>query len=180
MPSARVLPAAGTALGRLLDAPPRPGRLDWIGLRPERRAPVRAVTEARLDPASGLPGDHWTGRPGGARQVTILQAEHLAAIASFLGRDSLSPELLRRNLLVSGINLAALHGWRLRIGAGAVLEITGPCAPCSRMEAILGGGGYNAVRGHGGVTATVLVAGTIRVGDPVARLDRFPDAPPDP
>jgi MOSC domain-containing protein YiiM len=77
-----------------------------------------------------------------------------------------APELLRRNLVTRGINLLALKDRRFRIGA-ALLEGSGECAPCSRMEETFGPGGYNAVRGHGGITARVIRGGTVRVGDPI-------------
>lgn len=156
-------------LARLLGAPIRPGRLLWIGLRPARREPMVAVEEAVLAPGSGLEGDRWRGQPGGARQVTLVAAEHLAAIAGFLGLEAVAPERLRRNLVVQGVNLLALKGWRFRIGA-AVLEHSGECHPCSRMEEEFGPGGYTAVRHHGGITARVVEGGRIRLGDPVERL----------
>jgi MOSC domain-containing protein YiiM len=164
---------ADTPLGRLLDAPMRPGRVDWIGLRPARRAPMIAVAEAVLDPAAGLVGDRYQGRSG-ERQVTLVQAEHLAAIGGFLGAGPVAPEALRRNIVVSGINLLALKGRRFRLGE-ALLEATGECHPCSRMEEVLGVGGYNAVRGHGGLTARVIEGGRLTLGDAV-----FPDGQGDP
>ncbi len=157
-----------SVLARLVDAPVLPGRLAWIGLRPDRRAPMREVAEARLEPGRGLEGDRWRGAATGARQVTLVSAEHLRAIAGFLRLDAVAPARLRRNLVVEGLNLLALKGQRLRIGA-ALLECSGECHPCSRMEEEFGPGGYNAVRGHGGITARVVEGGAIRLGDPVAR-----------
>jgi MOSC domain-containing protein YiiM len=142
------------------------GRLDWIGLRPERLVELRPVTMADLAP-QGLPGDH--GRAG-KRAVTLIQAEHLPIIAALAGVERVGPETLRRNLVVSGINLSALRGRTVRIGAAAI-RITGPCAPCSRMEAALGPGGYNAMRGHGGWCAEVVRPGRLRIGDEVVPDD---------
>ena len=41
------------------------------------------------------------------------------------------------------------------------------CAPCSKTGVNLGAGGYNAMRGHGGFTATVIEEGEIKLGDTI-------------
>jgi MOSC domain-containing protein YiiM len=132
-----------------------------------RRAPPTSLEVVQAIAGCGLEGDHRTqGSAGSKRQVTLIQCEHLAVVASLLGRDELTPDLLRRNLVVSGINLLALKDQRFTVG-DVVLEGSGLCVPCSRMETNLGAGGYNAMRGHGGITAHIVVGGAIRLGDPV-------------
>ena len=142
------------------------GRVTWIGVRPARKAAMVVLDSGRITFA-GLDGDRRTR--SGPRAVTLIQAEHLAVIGALLGREPVSPELLRRNIVVAGLNLAACRDRDLRLG-GAVVRITGVCAPCSRMEAALGWGGYTAMRGHGGMTAEVLVEGDIAIGDEVIAL----------
>jgi len=144
---------------------PREGTLQWIGLRPGYRAPVEPVTEVQALGDHGLVGDH-AATAGGKRQVTLIQLEHLYVIAQLTGRERVDPALLRRNLVISGVNLLALRDSRFAIGE-VVLIGTGPAAPCSRMEEALGPGGLNAMRGHGGITARVVTGGTLRVGDAV-------------
>ncbi len=146
----------------------RAGQLEWIGLRLARRGRIEAVDEAVLDVEQGVVGDRYAGRTG-TRQVTLIQAEHLAAIGAYLGEGAAGAERLRRNLVVSGLNLLAVRDGVLRVGR-AVLQVTGQCHPCSRMEEELGVGGYNAVRGHGGLTARVVESGTVRLGDAVVRV----------
>ncbi len=160
-------------IGRLLAGPMRPGRLEWIGLRPARGAAVQARNSATLIAVHGIEGDRYHTERNGPRQVTLVAAEDLAAIAAFLGMREIAPELLRRNLMTSGINLLALKDRRFRVGT-ALLEGSGECAPCSLMEQALGPGGYNAMRGHGGITARVIESGDIAVGDVVERLDAAP------
>jgi MOSC domain-containing protein YiiM len=116
----------------------------------------------------GLHGDRAArGARGGKRQVTLVQAEHLPALAALLQTPVVSPHQLRRNLVVSGINLVSLIRLRFRIGGQVVLLGTGPCEPCSRMDELLGAGAFHAMRGHGGITAQVVAGGTIRLGDAV-------------
>ncbi|MFP4310872.1 MAG: MOSC domain-containing protein, partial [Nitriliruptoraceae bacterium] len=92
-------------------------------------------------------------------------------VAALLDRPEVDAGLLRRNLVVAGINLASLRDRRFRIGE-VELEGSGWCHPCSRMEEALGPGGFQAMRGHGGITARVLTSGVLHLGDEVSTLPR--------
>jgi MOSC domain-containing protein YiiM len=153
---------------RLLNTLPQTGRVEWIGLRPAKRVDMQIVESAQVTTENGLVGDRYSGQSG-KRQVTLIQQEHLDAVAKFLSIEKIDVALTRRNILVSGINLLALKDHQFRIGESVILETTGHCHPCSRMEENFGPGGYNAMRGHGGLTTRVILGGTIKVGD-VVRL----------
>ena len=156
-------------LEQLLAGPAMPGRLAWIGLRPSREVPMVTANSAVMIMGRGIKGDHYDTRQNGARQVTLIAFEDIAAIASFLGKEGITPDLLRRNFVTQGINLVALKSRRFRIGP-TLLEWSGECAPCSRMETNLGPGGFNAVRGHGGITARVIEGGEVQLGDAIERV----------
>ncbi|MGY0193890.1 MOSC domain-containing protein [Leptothrix sp. BB-4] len=158
---------------RDLNRPPSiEGRIEAIVVRGSPRELARHIDATVALAGIGLADDRL-GRRGEAelstRQVTLIQAEHLDVIARLARVDRVDPIGLRRNLVVSGINLLALKNARLQVGE-AVLEIVGPCQPCSRMEETIGAGGYAAMRGHGGMTARVISTGAIRLGDGVRAL----------
>ncbi|MHC8385435.1 MOSC domain-containing protein [Pseudomonas sp. LB3P14] len=164
-------------LQELIAEVPQQGQVRWIGVRPQSRSQMLELdaVEARLE--AGLTGDH--ARPGArnARQVTLIQWEHLAVINALMGRPVDQPVLahdLRRNLVISGINLFSLKGRRFKIGQ-AIFETTGWCQPCARLENNLGPGTFQAVRGHGGITARVLQSGIIRLDDTVS-VEPVPDS----
>ena len=159
----------GDELTTLMANFPRRGKLEWIGIRAERRARVTSVAQAEAVAGYGLAGDHYASKSNGKRQVTLIQAEHLEVLAKILGKSEVLADALRRNLLVSGINLYALRDRKFRIGA-ILLEGSGPCEPCSRMEEVLGSGGYNAMRGHGGITARILEGGVFKIGESLQPL----------
>lgn len=156
---------------RDLQRPPHiEGRVEMIVVRGASRDPARRIESTTALAGIGLADDRL-GKRGEAdlstRQVTLIQAEHLSVIAQLARVAQVDPVSLRRNLVISGINLVALKNARLQVG-GALLEVVGPCQPCSRMEEeAIGPGGYAAMRGHGGMTARVLGSGAIRVGDVV-------------
>ena len=155
---------------------PRPGKLDAIWVRSKRRGAMHALSEAQAEIGRGLLGDHRSTslrlEPARrTREITLIQAEHIPLVAQWVGKAQLDAGLLRRNLVISGLNLLSMRSpfadarlvWQL--GDEVLLKITGPCDPCSRMEALLGQGGYNAMRGHGGLTAMLLRGGRLKVGD---------------
>ena len=145
---------------------PYAGKVEWMGIRSEKRMPLTAVNNVSLSIESGLEGDHYSGK-NRKRQVTLIQQEHLEVVAKLLHKKQIDPDLTRRNIVVSGINIHALKGQQFRIGETVILEGIGDCHPCSRMEKNLGVGGYNAMRGHGGLTAKVVQGGIINIGDQV-------------
>lgn len=141
--------------------------MNWIGVRPAKKQPLLSVETVNVT-KNGLAGDH-RNKPG-KRTVTLIQAEHLPAIAALIGdSEPIDPSRLRRNIVVSGISLLGLKNQQFKIG-NAVLMGSGLCAPCSRMETELGYGGYNAMRGHGGICAEVLEDGEIKIGDDIVAL----------
>lgn len=162
------LPSPESPLGVLMSNLPRHGRVEWIGLRPRREATMLEVTAAVAVAGKGLIGDRYVGGSG-KRGITLIQYEHLPAIAALAGLQRVENLILRRNVVVAGLPLIALKGRRFRIGE-VLLEGTDPCDPCSRMEAALGPGGYNAMRGHGGLCARILEGGRFQVGDEVIPL----------
>lgn len=138
----------------------------WIGIRPQHRKKLIEKESIDVSIQDGIIGDHYKGS-NKKRQVTLIQAEHIVVLESLL-KKKIKPEILRRNIVISGINLLAFKSERFQIGS-CILEGTGQCHPCSRMEELLGQGGYHAMRGHGGITATVIGGGKINIGDSVKK-----------
>jgi MOSC domain-containing protein YiiM len=159
-----------SSLEQLMSHFTKAGEVEWIGIRPGKKVAMISVDSVKLDPSHGVQGDHYAGRSG-QRQVTLIQAEHLPVIANMMRMEGVTANQLRRNIVVSGLNLLALKDKAFQLGE-AILEYTGACHPCSRMENTLGFGGYNAMRGHGGITARVIDAGIVSIGDQCIVIQR--------
>lgn len=140
---------------RVEQATPR-GHVEMIRVRPQRLAPTVEVDA--WDLRSGA--DH--GRSP-ERAVTLFQYEHLSVLESLLER-AVEFGQTRRNLCVRGFNLEVARGAVLEVGK-TLLQVTGRCHPCVRMDETLESGGFAAMFGHGGWTASIVRTGTIRRGD---------------
>ncbi|MDQ3393087.1 MAG: MOSC domain-containing protein [Bacteroidota bacterium] len=143
------------------------GQVLWIGVRPGKHMPIKSVIAVNVL-ENKIEGDHYNGNILSKRHVTLIQQEHIDVVASLMAKE-VSPEQLRRNIVVKGLNLLALKDKKFQIGE-AIFEMTGLCHPCSKMEKNLGVGGYNAMRGHGGITARIIKGGLIRLGDAVTPI----------
>lgn len=118
----------------------------------------RAVEEVLALSGHGLEGDKHA-RANHARQVLLVEREVLEKFSLPLGA-------LHEQITTTGVSLASLPaGSRLRIGE-ALLELTGPCAPCSWVNQF-GGSMIELLRGRRGVLARVIEAGRIRRGDQI-------------
>ena len=125
---------------------------------------MRYVLDGEAVADLGLEGDHRMSKtPGSGRQVTLISQEFMTQIAAHLGQADLDPARLRRNIVVSDLNLNALRRQRFWVGE-ALLEATQLCHPCARMEAELGPGGVIAMFGYGGLCAKVIQGGAIECG----------------
>jgi MOSC domain-containing protein YiiM len=125
------------------------------------RFPMREVSEVEVLKDKGLKGCSH-GRPGSKRQVCLIDRETL-------DRLGLAPGIVKENITTKGIDFQSLAtGNVLRIG-DCVLEITGPCNPCARMDEIRMGL-QEELRGQRGWLCRVTQAGTIRRGDRIEVL----------
>jgi MOSC domain-containing protein YiiM len=136
--------------------------VEWIGVRPTKGAPMNVVEEVRAIAGRGLEGDRASAREGHKRQVTLIQAEHLDVVAKLAGVRKIDPARLRRNVVVSGVNVMSFLKKKFRVG-DLVLVGVDTCDPCFQMEEL-----EAPMAGMGGITARILVGGTMRVGDRVA------------
>jgi MOSC domain-containing protein YiiM len=121
------------------------------------RFPMEEVDEVEVVANKGLKGCIH-GRPGSKRQVSLIDRETLENLG-------VSPGRVKENITTRGMDLQALStGQILHIGDECVLEITGPCHPCARMDEIRMGL-QEELRGQRGWLCKVNVGGRIRRGD---------------
>lgn len=118
----------------------------------------------------GIAGDRKAGH-NPARQLNLLSAEWVATRAAEGYRAA--PGQFGEQIILSGLAVETLPpGTRLRLGDGAVIEVTKGRTGCARLEAAQG----KSIAGLGpiGALARVVVGGRVRVGDPVAALTAEP------
>jgi MOSC domain-containing protein YiiM len=150
------------------------GQVEAICIARRASAPMTSLGVVEAVAGGGLRGDRYFEETGfysqrptdpGAREVTLLQAEALDALAAEHGIALRSDEH-RRNLTTRGVTLLDLIGKRFRVGE-VVLEGVKDCPPCEHLESLTGKALIRPLLNRGGLRARVVEGGTIRVGDAI-------------
>lgn len=147
------------------------GRLAGIARHGQPKGAMETVDRVSVTIAEGVHGDFRGGlaaiRPGRKRQVSLIEAECVAAAMAEVGA-MLDWSDCRRNLLVEGLRLPREEGARVRIGSSLVIEITCECDPCERMDALHEGLRAALVPDwRGGFLGRVVTDGEIALGDEI-------------
>ncbi len=171
-----------SGLAAVLASPKDNGTLEYIVSRPG--VGLREVkSEATLDEALGLVGDHWThrgssrtpdGHPNPDAQVTFMNSRLIALVAGDRDRWQLAGDQLFFDLDISSDNLPP--GSRLAIG-GAIIEVTSePHTGCGKFLERFGKDALqfvNSTEGRQlrlrGANGRVVRSGLIRLGDRVTK-----------
>ena len=127
------------------------------------RKPMKKVDSARVITGQGIEGDRHLKEDGSRsrRQILLMDRETL-------GDFSLDDGIIRENITVVGMDFASLEaGDRVSIGEDVVLEITGECEPCARMDEIRSGLQHE-LDGRRGMLAYAENGGLISVGDVIS------------
>ena len=138
------------------------GTIVSIYLCTGHRDPMKSVDSAEMKAGYGIEGDRHAVTEGvrTARQVLLMDEETLSKFGLAGGQ-------VRENITTSGIDLHSVEaGQQVALGDSAVVEITGFCAPCARMDEIRDGLRVG-LEEQRGMLATVLQSGPIAVGDSV-------------
>ena len=162
------------AAGRSSSRPPDdgPGRVLELWTAPVAAAPMVRAGSVTALPGVGLAGDRyalgggtWAAYPQQEKQVTLVDADEVAAVAAELG-VALAPGATRRNVVTAGIALPTLVGRYVAVGE-VLLFGTKRCPPCVHLERLTGVRLVRALAARGGVNAAVFAGGTVREGDAV-------------
>jgi MOSC domain-containing protein YiiM len=150
------------------------GSVQEIWTAPAAAAPMVRSASVPALAGVGLAGDRyalgggtWADYPLQEKQVTLIDAAEVAAVAREVGVP-LTPGLTRRNVVTAGIALPPLVGRYFAVGE-VLLFGTKRCPPCTHLERLTGWKLVKALAARGGVNAAVLVGGTLAEGD-VVRL----------
>ncbi|HSV61753.1 MAG TPA: MOSC domain-containing protein [Chthoniobacterales bacterium] len=127
--------------------------------------PMVEVPSIECVAGSGIRGDRFYDyRDDYKGQITFFASEIFEKLVTHFGLTNKSAGDLRRNVVVSGINLNELIGEEFSI-QGVRLRGTAHCKPCYWMNHAIAPGAEEFLHDNGGLRAQILTNGVIAVGD---------------
>jgi MOSC domain-containing protein YiiM len=127
--------------------------------------PLVEVDRIECVAGHGIRGDRFYDyRDDYKGQITFFASEVFERLAAHFGLRDKSAGALRRNVVVSGVNLNDLIGEEFSI-QGVRLRGTGHCKPCYWMNYAVAPGTEEFLQGNGGLRAQILSDGVIAVGE---------------
>ena len=139
--------------------------VEAIHLGAPRVPELWTVESVRAVAGKGLEGDrhfHVDGAASG-QALTLVAAEAVDEV-------ELEPGETRRQVTVRGVDVNGLVGKRFRVGEVECFGVE-LCEPCRHLEQMTRPGIIKALTHRAGINADIVVAGVIRVGDPVVALN---------
>ncbi len=144
------------------------GQVEAIYISPEHGELPHEVDSVRAIAGKGLEGNRYFDQGNPARELTLIEAEALEALAAEHGID-LDAASSRRNVLTRGVRLNDLVDRRFRVGE---LECRGIelCEPCLHLQSMTQPGVIDGLVHRAGLNAEILVGGELKPGDAVSPL----------
>ena len=137
--------------------------------------PLIAADSIECVAGHGVRGDRFFDyRDNYKGQITFFSREVFDLMAQAFGLTTKSPAVLRRNVIVSGVDLTELIGADFNL-QGVQFHGTAHCNPCYWMDTAFAPGAEKFLAGRGGLRARILTSGRISIGD--AQLKIFQSAP---
>ncbi|HEX4665167.1 MAG TPA: MOSC domain-containing protein [Chthoniobacterales bacterium] len=134
--------------------------------------PLIAVDEIECVAGHGIRGDRFFDYADDYKgQITFFSREVFDLLSESFGLTTKSPGVLRRNVIVSGVDLMELIGADFEL-QGVQFRGTAHCAPCYWMNNAFAPGAEKFLAGRGGLRARILSDGRIALGDAQLKMRR--------
>jgi len=128
--------------------------------------PLVELESARCVAGQGIEGDRYFGYKDDYKgQITFFDWDVYRDLCRTLDIHDKPPAVLRRNVIVEGLDLNALVGQQFEI-QGITFEGSEECKPCYWMDRAFGPGAEAAMQGRGGLRARIATSGVLRCDTP--------------
>jgi MOSC domain-containing protein YiiM len=126
--------------------------------------PLEEVDEIECVAGHGIRGDRFYDyRDDYKGQITFFSLEVFERLRAAFPQIDKSPGVLRRNVIVSGVDLNSLIRQEFEL-QGLRFRGTAHCKPCFWLDTAFARGAEKALAGHGGLRAQILTSGRLKTG----------------